>query len=40
MVNLVPGMSVTAEVQIGERRIIEFFLAPLLKGKQEALRER
>jgi len=27
-------------VQIGERRIIEFFLAPLLKGKQEALRER
>ncbi|MEH6445252.1 MAG: HlyD family efflux transporter periplasmic adaptor subunit [Oceanospirillaceae bacterium] len=39
-VNLIPGMSVTAEVQIGERRIIEFFLAPLLKGKQEALRER
>jgi hemolysin D len=39
-VNLMPGMAVTAEVQIGERRIIEFFLAPLLKGKQEALRER
>lgn len=39
-VNLIPRMSVAAEVQVGERRVIEFFLAPLLKGKQEALRER
>ena len=37
---LIPGMAVTAEVQTGERRIIEFFLAPLLRHKQEALRER
>jgi hemolysin D len=37
---LIPGMAVTAEVQIGERRIIEFFLSPLLRHKEEALRER
>jgi len=39
-VKLQPGMAVTAEVQIGERRIIEFFLAPLLKAKSESIRER
>ena len=39
-VKLQPGMAVTAEVQIGERRIVEFFLAPLLRYKQEGLRER
>lgn len=39
-VNLQPGMAVTAEVQIGERRIIEFFLAPLLRHGNESLRER
>lgn len=37
---LSPGMSVTAEVRIGERRIIEYFLAPLLRIKHESLRER
>lgn len=39
-VKLKPGMAVTAEVQTGERRIIEFFLAPLLRYGQEGLRER
>ena len=39
-VKLIPGMEVTAEVQTGHRRIIEFFLAPLLRYKQEGLRER
>lgn len=39
-VKLQPGMAVTAEVQTGERRIIEFFLAPLLRHGQESLRER
>ena len=39
-VTLMPGMAVTAEVQTGKRRIIEFFLAPLLKHSKEALRER
>ena len=39
-VKLQPGMAVTAEVQTGERRIMEFFLAPLLRAKSESIRER
>ena len=39
-VRLMPGMAVTAEVKTGERRIIDFFLAPLLKARQESIRER
>jgi len=39
-VRLQPGMAVTAEVRTGKRRIIEFFLAPLLRHRQESLRER
>lgn len=39
-VKLKPGMSVTTEIKIGKRRVIEFFLAPLLRAKQEAVRER
>ena len=39
-VNLMPGMAVMAEVKTGKRRIIEFFLAPLLKAKSESARER
>jgi multidrug efflux pump subunit AcrA (membrane-fusion protein) len=38
--NLTPGMSVTVEVKTGTRRVIEFFLAPLLRYKQESIRER
>lgn len=39
-VKLMPGMAVTAEVTTGTRRIIEFFLAPLLRYKDESIRER
>lgn len=39
-VKLMPGMAVTAEVKTGKRRIIEFFLAPLLRYKDESIRER
>lgn len=39
-VKLIPGMSVTVEVPTDKRRIIEFFLAPLLRYQQEGLRER
>lgn len=35
-----PGMSVSAEVKTGKRRLIEFFLSPLLRYKQESVRER
>ncbi|AFJ03704.1 HlyD family secretion protein [Methylophaga frappieri] len=39
-VKLMPGMAVTAEMKTGTRRIIEFFLAPLLRHGNESLRER
>jgi hemolysin D len=39
-VRLQPGMAVTAEVKTGERRVIEFFLAPLLRAGNESIRER
>tara|TARA_R110001599_G_scaffold330580_2_gene545056 strand:+ start:394 stop:1857 length:1464 start_codon:yes stop_codon:yes gene_type:complete len=40
MVRLSPGMSVTAEVKTGKRRLIEYFLSPLLRYKHESLGER
>jgi hemolysin D len=39
-VKLSPGMSVMAEVKTGKRRLIEYFLSPLLRYKQESLGER
>jgi hemolysin D len=39
-VDLSPGMAVTVEIKTGQRRIIEFLLSPLLRYKQESLRER
>jgi hemolysin D len=40
VVNLSPGMAVTAEIKTGSRRIISYLLSPLVKYKQESLRER
>lgn len=40
LVRLTPGMSVTAEIKTGKRRLIEFFLSPLLRYKSESVRER
>ena len=40
MVSLSPGMAVTAEIKTGQRRVIEYLLSPLLRYKQESLRER
>ncbi len=37
---LIPGMAVSAEIATGKRRLIEFFLSPLLRMRQESLRER
>ncbi len=39
-VNLSPGMSTSVEIKTGKRRIIEYFLSPLLRYKQESIRER
>jgi hemolysin D len=40
MVNLAPGMAVTVEIKTGTRRIIEYLMSPLLRYRQESLRER
>ncbi len=39
-VTLTPGMTVTVEIKTGSRRLIEYFLSPLLRGAQESIRER
>jgi hemolysin D len=39
-VNLEAGMAVTVEIKTGTRRIIEYVLSPLLRYRQESLRER
>jgi hemolysin D len=39
-VNLSPGMAVTVEIKTGSRRVISYLLSPLLRYKQETLRER
>jgi hemolysin D len=40
LVNLTPGMAVTVEIKTGSRRVIEYLLSPVLRYKQESLRER
>lgn len=40
MVNLSPGMAVTVEVKTGSRTILSYLLSPLLRYRQEILRER
>jgi hemolysin D len=40
MVDLAPGMAVTVEIKTGSRRLIGYLLSPLLRYKQESLRER
>ncbi|MBY6266376.1 HlyD family type I secretion periplasmic adaptor subunit (plasmid) [Azospirillum sp. 412522] len=36
---LIPGMPVDADIKVGERRIITYFLRPILRGVDESLRE-
>ncbi len=40
IVNLSPGMAVTVEVKMGKRRVIEYLMSPLLRYKDESIRER
>tara|TARA_R110002110_G_scaffold377894_5_gene588339 strand:- start:1421 stop:1720 length:300 start_codon:yes stop_codon:yes gene_type:complete len=35
-----PGMSVTVDVKTGRRRVIEYIMTPLLRYRDEAIRER
>jgi len=37
---VVPGMEATADIIIGQRRLIEYFIAPLLRYRDQSLRER
>jgi len=40
LVSLLPGMTVSAEVKTGKRRLIEFVMAPLMRYSNESARER
>src|SRR5712671_414228 len=40
MVDLSPGMAVTVEIKTGSRKILNYLLSPLLRYRQETLRER
>lgn len=37
---LTPGLAVTGEIKTGSRRIIEYFLSPIMQHTSEAIRER
>jgi hemolysin D len=37
---LEPGMTVTAEIKTGQRRVISYVLSPFMRYRHEALRER
>lgn len=39
-VELSPGMAVTVEIKTGQRRLIEYFLSPLIQAADESARER
>jgi hemolysin D len=39
-VDLGPGMAITAEIKTGRRRVINYLLSPLVRYRQEGLRER
>ncbi len=40
LVTLTPGMAVTAEIKTGSRTVLSYLLSPLVRYRQESLRER
>lgn len=36
---MMPGMTLTAEMEVGRRRVISYFLSPLTRGLDESIRE-
>lgn len=38
-VRLLPGMAVTAEIKVGRRTVISYFLYPLIRGLDDSIRE-
>lgn len=39
-IKLMPGMTCSVDVKIGERRLIEYIISPMIRYKDEALREK
>lgn len=37
--HILPGMTVTADIKVGKRRVIHYFLGPILRYKDQSLRE-
>jgi len=40
LVNLIPGMEVSAEIKTNKRKLIEYVMSPLIRYKSESVRER
>ena len=40
LATLTPGMAVTAEIKTGSRTVLSYLLSPLMRYRQESLRER
>lgn len=40
IMNLTPGMQVTIEIKTGKRRVMEYFLSPLMEYQSESFKER
>jgi hemolysin D len=40
LVTLTPGMPVTAEIKIETRTVLSYLLSPLVRYRQESMRER
>jgi hemolysin D len=40
LINLGPGMAVTVEIKTGSRALLSYLLSPILRYKQDSLRER
>jgi HlyD family secretion protein len=38
-VRLLPGMAVTAEIKVGQRTVISYFLYPIMRGLDDSIRE-
>jgi HlyD family secretion protein len=36
---MIPGLAATAEMKVGERSVISYFLYPVLRGFDESIRE-
>jgi len=39
LLSLSPGIAVTVEIKTGSRHVIEYLLSPLMRHKQQAMRE-